>query len=180
MPCLTVHPRESQSRARERTYRHAIRGKGGVIPLKCHTIDGNATLERRNSMHASAEERKRWARDAREANRQAILKGRPGGHPEIDRMVLELTRIAVKRIDADPNLVRIGLENIERWTQSKGGYLPRCHAEWKALIERHPWKELREMLLEESDEGQRLRSSHPFKGLVTEAERRQARESART
>ena len=28
------------------------------------------------------------------------------------------------------------------------------------------------MLLEESDEGQRLRSSHPFTGLVTEQERR--------
>ena len=28
------------------------------------------------------------------------------------------------------------------------------------------------MLLEESDEGQRLRSSHPFKGLVTAPERR--------
>ena len=68
----------------------------------------------------------------------------------------------------------MGLENIERWTAQKGGYLPPCHAEWKTLIETHPWKELREMLLEESDEGQHLRSSHPFKGLVTESERRNA------
>ena len=65
-------------------------------------------------------------------------------------------------------------ENIERWTAQKGGYLPPCHAEWKTLIETHPWKELREMLLDESDEGQRLRSSHPFKGLVIESERRNA------
>ena len=130
-------------------------------------------------MHASAEERKRWARDAREANRQAILEGHPGGHPEIDAKVLALTRITVARIDEDPSLVRTGLENIERWTQSKGGYLPRCHAEWKALIERHPWERLREILLEESDEGQRLRSSHPFKGLVTETERRAIHDAAR-
>ena len=102
-------------------------------------------------MHASAEERKRWARDAREANRQAILEGHPGGHPEIDAKVLALTRITVARIAEDPSLVRTGLENIERWTQSKGGYLPRCHAEWKALIERHPWEELREMLLSSPD-----------------------------
>ena len=80
------HPRANrEAGACKHTYRHAIRGKGGVIPLECHTIDGNATPERRHSMHASAEERKRWARDTREANRQAILEGCPGGHPEIVR-----------------------------------------------------------------------------------------------
>ena len=149
-----------------------MKGKGGVIPLESHTIDGNATPEWRNAMSASPQERKRWARDARAANRQAILDGRPGGHPEIDAKVLALTRSTVARIDEDPSLVRSGLENIERWTESKGGYLPRCHAEWLELIERYSWEQLREMLLEESDEGQRLRSSHPFTGLVTEQERR--------
>ena len=121
----------------------------------------------------ASEDRQRWEREAREANDRAIREGRPGGHPQIDARVLALTRITVARIDEDPSLVRIGLENIERWTRQKGGYLPGCHAEWKALIETQPWERLREMLLEESDEGQRLRSSHPFKGLVTEAERRQ-------
>ena len=129
-------------------------------------------------MPATREDRKRWARDAREANRRASAEGRPGGHPEIDRMVLELTRLAVTRIDENPALVRTGLENIERWTRQRG-YLPRCHAEWKELIERHPWERLREILLEESDEGQRLRSSHPFKGLVTETVRRAIHDAAR-
>ena len=123
-------------------------------------------------MSASREERQRWEEQANEANLKAIREGRPGGHPEIDRRVLALTRIAVARIDEDPALVRIGRENIERWTRQNDGYVPRCHAEWLALIERHPWRELREMLLEESDEGQRLRSSHPFKGLVSAHERR--------
>ena len=70
-----------------------------------------------------------------------------------------MTQVIVAKIDRDPTLVRIGLENIERWTQQNGGYLPQCHAEWKRLIEVHPWERLREILLEESDEGQRLRSS---------------------
>ena len=61
--------------------------------------------------------------------------------------------------------------NIVRWTRRKGGYLPQCHAEWKQLVEQHSWEVLREMLLDESDEGQRLRSSHPFVGIVTEQER---------
>ena len=102
---------------------------------------------------------------------KARAQGKPAGHPEIDRKVFELTKIAVAKIDRDPSLVQIGLDNIERWTRQKGGYLPLCHAEWKTLIETRPWVELRRLLLEDSDEGQRLRSSHPFKGLVTATER---------
>ena len=45
------------------------------------------------------------------------------------------------------------------------------YREWKQLIEKHTWERLREILLEESDEGQRLRSSHPFTGLLTDDER---------
>ena len=123
-------------------------------------------------MPPSDEQRQQWEDDAREANRRAAEQVLPSGHPDIDRRVLALTRIAVARIDANPELAAIGLENIDRWTRQKG-YLPLCHSEWKELIETHPWERLREMLLEESDEGQRLRSSHPFAGIVTEAERRQ-------
>ena len=93
------------------------------------------------------------------------------GHAGIDRRVLEMTRVIVAKIDPDPMLVRIGLENIERWTRQNGGYLPRCHAEWKEPIETHPWERFHEILLEESDEGQRLRSSHPFTGILTQDER---------
>lgn len=125
-------------------------------------------------MRSTSEERARWERENREAGRTGV----PGGHPGIDRRVLELTRLAVARIDEDPALVRIGLENIERWTRARG-HLPRCHAEWKALIEKQPWERLRQMLLEESDEGQRLRSSHPFTGLVTEAERNAIHDATR-
>ena len=121
-------------------------------------------------MDESLTRRRRWEREALEAQRQAARNSRAGGHPEIDNRVLALTRLTVAKIDQDPTLVRVGLENIERWTRQKGGYLPRCHAEWKTLIEQHTWGELREILLEESDEGQRLRSSHPFTGLITEQE----------
>ena len=114
---------------------------------------GSATQSRRTDA--------RHAKDERAVTRTSI-----------DQRVLELARITVARIDENPALVHIGLDNIERWTRQKGGYLPRCHAEWKQLIETHPWERLRKMLLEESDEGQRLRSSHPFTGLVTEQERR--------
>ena len=110
-------------------------------------------------------------REATETHPEAVGVGPWTGHAGIDRRVLEMTQVIVEKIDRDPTLVRIGLENIERWTRQNGGYLPRCHAEWKELIDTHPWERLREILLEESDEGQRLRSSHPFTGILTEDER---------
>ena len=120
----------------------------------------------------------RRTRQALEQLEQDVLEARRrgravAGRPHIDRRVFELTKIAVARIDRDPSLVQAGLDNIARWTRQKGGYVPLCHAEWKALIEERPWPELRALLLDDSDEGQRLRSSHPFIGpeFVTQAER---------
>ena len=89
-------------------------------------------------MSASPEERRRWEERAHEANVEAIREGRRSGHPEIDRRVPALTRIAVARTGENPALVRTGIENIRRWTRQKRGYLPRCHAEWLRLIEQHP------------------------------------------
>ena len=106
-----------------------------------------------------------------ESEAQAEGAGPWTGHAGIDRRVLEMTRVIVAKIDRDRALVRVGIENIERWTRQNEGYLPRCHAEWKELIETHPWERLREILLEQSDEGQRLRSSHPFAGILTQDER---------
>ena len=91
----------------------------------------------------------------------------------IDRRILEPTKIAVAGIDRNPSLVQAGPDNIARWTRQKGGYAPRRHAGWKALIEEHRWSTPRTLLLADSGAGQRRRSSHPFigPGFVTEAER---------
>ena len=91
------------------------------------------------------------------------------GHPHIDARSLDMARIVVERIDADPSLLNVANENLERWRQLHGT-LSRANQEWEQILER-PWRETREILLDESDEGQRLRSSHPFRGIVTEEER---------
>ena len=100
------------------------------------------------------------------------------GHPHIDRRSLEMARLVVKKIDADPSLFRVAHENLQRWRRVRGGTLPRCSEEWEKLLER-PWTEIRNILLDESDEGQRLRSSHPFTGLVSEKERRRIHDAHR-
>ena len=101
-----------------------------------------------------------------------MRKGQIGhGHPHLDSRSLALARIVVQRIDADPALCSVARENLERWRRHAGGALTRAHQEWEEILER-PWGEIRTILLDESEEGQRLRSSHPFKGIVTDQERR--------
>ena len=92
------------------------------------------------------------------------------GHPHIDQRSLEMARIVVERIDADPSLVGIACENLERWRRHQGepGLADR---EWSAILNR-PGAEIREILVDDPEEGQRLRSSHPFRGIVSEEERR--------
>ena len=90
------------------------------------------------------------------------------GHPHIDARSLAMARIIVERIDADPTLIEVAhryLENEER----RHGRLCQASREWKNILAR-PWSEVRK-ILDESDEGQRLRSSKPFAGIVTEEER---------
>ena len=92
------------------------------------------------------------------------------GHPHIDKRSLEMASIVVERIDADPTLVRIAHENFQRWRQHQGE-LGLADREWRAILNR-PWDQIREILLDRSEERQRLRSSHPFRGIVSEEERR--------
>ena len=92
------------------------------------------------------------------------------GHPDTDRRTLQLTRLTVEKIDRNPALVRTGLDNIARWAR-RNGDLPACHAEWKTIIEQRSWNDIRALLLADSDEGQRLRSTHPFIGIISDEER---------
>lgn len=89
-------------------------------------------------------------------------------HQQIDRRSLRMVRAIVAKIDADPDLR--GLEHAKsvcrRWVER--GNVPA--REWLGILAR-PWEEVRSLLLEESDEGQRLRQSDPFCGILTRQER---------
>ena len=93
------------------------------------------------------------------------------GHPHIDARILDACRLVVQRIEENPKRLQIAFDNLER-ERAKRGHLSRAREEWRAILER-PWAEIRSILLDESDEGQRLRSSHPFHGLVSQEEGRE-------
>jgi hypothetical protein len=90
-------------------------------------------------------------------------------HQEIDARSLQMAKVIVEKIDADPN--RHGLEKARatcrRWLRERPS--PTVH-EWIAILER-PWAEIRFMLLDDSENGVRLRQSDPFCGILTLQER---------
>ena len=136
---------------------------------RSHPFVGLLTLEERDAIEAPSLERERKIRE-----RSTGADHTEPGHPAIDRMGLAYARIQAKKIDADRTLLQLGLDNIERWAKLRGG-LPRAHEEWRNLLVGEPWEKLRDILIEESDEGQRLRSSSPFAGIVSPAERARIR-----
>ncbi len=90
-------------------------------------------------------------------------------HERLDRWSLAMMREIVARIDADPT--RAGVDRAQatarRWQEQSPS---RAVHEWLGLLNL-PWEELRLLLLDEGDEGQRLRSSAPFCGILSQRER---------
>ena len=91
---------------------------------------------------------------------------------ESDRRAFEMMSLTVAKIDADPSIIRIGMENLTRWRHQNRGDQPQWSKLWERWFERgEPWAHLRALLLEDYDEGERLRKTHPFAGVLTDEER---------
>jgi hypothetical protein len=92
-------------------------------------------------------------------------------HQEIDRRSLAMAQAIVEKIDHDPE--RKGLAQAkavgERWFRQNAAS---AVAEWLEILKK-PWPEIREILLDESEHGQRLRQSGPF-GIVLSPQERWA------
>lgn len=84
-------------------------------------------------------------------------------HREIDQRSLALARAVVGKIDEDVAL----LEKVRAWAASQSAP---PYREWVEFLKR-PWPEVREILLDPSEEGKRLRQSSPFVGILTPRER---------
>lgn len=90
-------------------------------------------------------------------------------HQRLDNWTLAMMREIVARIDADPT--KMGLARARATAQRWYSQSPnRSVHEWLELLNL-PWDELRPLLLDEGDEGQRLRSSAPFCGVLSQRER---------
>ena len=90
-------------------------------------------------------------------------------HQEIDRRSLALVRAIVAAIDSDSE--RKGLEkareNCSRWYRDDRSP---AIAEWIGIL-KQDWPRIRKVLLDEGEEGRRLRQSSPFCGILSPRER---------
>ncbi len=94
-------------------------------------------------------------------------------HQDIDQRSLEMDRLIAEKIRANPALLRRALDNIDdyvnRSTSSDSGR--DAYLEWKTIIQTHSLEEVLSILTEDSEEGQRLRQSTPFMGIISQEER---------
>ncbi|MGH9845524.1 MAG: hypothetical protein ACREEM_42985 [Blastocatellia bacterium] len=87
---------------------------------------------------------------------------------------LEYHKEVADRMRSNPDgIVEIARANLKRWLSDYEAGSPdaRCLEEWQELLETRIIPELIAIITENSDEGQRLRSSTPFTGILTFEER---------
>ena len=95
-----------------------------------------------------------------------------GSQRFIDLVALDYHRLVAERLQADSETVlRDARENLKRWMpihEGTGSEL--ALLEWQQLLDTKTLSELITIILDDSDEGQRLRSSTPFAGYLTNEE----------
>ena len=92
----------------------------------------------------------------------------------VDFFSLTLHRaVAEKMLTNEDGVLRIARENLDRWLNSpsfaKRGR--RALLEWKEILDFSEPEVIRRIITADTDEGQRLRSSSPFAGVLTDEER---------
>ena len=83
--------------------------------------------------------------------------------------------LVAEKLEKDPSLLSIPLENIERWN-AQGASVPRRLEEWRQIIVRaqetsEGFQSLLVLLRDRSEAAERLKDFAPFAGVLTTAER---------
>lgn len=87
-------------------------------------------------------------------------------HRDIDLRIRRMVELCIVKIEANPNLLATVRDNVSRIAD------PKIRTEWERYLQL-PWSELRSMLDNQDDAGDKLRQNVPFGGLLSEAERRE-------
>lgn len=87
-----------------------------------------------------------------------------------DLISLTLHRFVAQRLMVNPQLIRQAESNLDKWLVKN----PTVAAwlEWKRILETENLDKILKIITAETGEGQRLRSSSPFVGLLSKEERR--------
>lgn len=91
-------------------------------------------------------------------------------HDYHDRVSLEIARRIASELPHRPEWLDLARANLDRWSRvnaSATGLL-RCYSEWLAILDR-PVSSVCALLIDDTDEGQRLRQNSPFAGALPPA-----------
>jgi hypothetical protein len=97
-----------------------------------------------------------------------------GSHAFVDTFALPYHLAVAERLRQRPaRIVNHARQNLRRWIgeNEMGGGQRLTLEEWQEILDSSSVERLIEIITEESDEGQRLRSSSPFVGVLTSKER---------
>ena len=101
---------------------------------------------------------------------QISINIKPQSNNFSDMVSLAFHQLVAVRLRSNPMLIEKAKSNLQNWLEKT----PNVNAwlEWKAILETKNLEDVLDILTVETDEGQRLRSSSPFVGLVTAKERK--------
>jgi len=97
------------------------------------------------------------------------MTGALGGHQRIDRRSLALHRAIAGKLRADPSLLAIAHDNLDRWSKERGRSQPYWDA-WREILNR-PLEEVLALMVEDSEKMTAMRQATPFAGILTPRER---------
>ncbi len=92
----------------------------------------------------------------------------------VDLFSLSLHRaVAEKMLTDEEAVMKIARSNLERWLKSPSfkGVERFALFEWRNILDNSRSDEIRDIITSETDEGQCLRSSSPFAGVLSRKER---------
>lgn len=87
-----------------------------------------------------------------------------------DLVSLLLHHLVAVRLRSNPGLIEKAKSNLRNWLKKTPNVA--AWLEWEEILEKKTLDEVLAILVSESDEGQRLRSSSPFVGIITAQERK--------
>jgi len=91
-------------------------------------------------------------------------------HQWIDYVDLMVHRAMARKIRREPKLFGRARRNITRWEKSNRG-CPAPLQEWKRILRENSLETVLRIMTRTDEEGNRLRQSSPFCGILTERER---------
>lgn len=92
----------------------------------------------------------------------------------VDLYSFGLHKIVAQKLRTDESgVLKVARRNLRNWLSSGrfDGGAERALLEWNEIIEHSTVDDLISLITQDNDEGQRLRSSSPFAGVLTKSER---------